>query len=93
MFFCQKDGFNRALPNGVSVLASSRSVRIRDRGVLRWYTLCVHYNPDFEDIGFLRAQEDWSWHVAPVKDYKGGFGIEYSLMTEAVQNVYRTDWN
>lgn len=46
--------------------------------------LRVHYNPDFEDIGAVRAQEDWSKHVAPVKNYKGGLGPEYSFMTVAV---------
>ena len=53
-------------------------------GLCEGIPLRAHNNPDLEDIGALRAQEDWSKHVAPVKDYRGGLGPEYSFMTVAV---------
>lgn len=46
--------------------------------------LRVHKYPDLEDMGSLRAQEDWTEHVGPVDNYRGGLGPKYSFMAVSV---------
>jgi ophiobolin F synthase len=44
-----------------------------------------HVAADLEEIGTLRAQEDWRRLVGPVaKPYKGGLNANYSFMTVSV---------
>ncbi|MCJ1461457.1 hypothetical protein MMC07_000054 [Pseudocyphellaria aurata] len=43
-----------------------------------------HKDPMREDIGSIRAQEDWAKLVAPTGFYRGGLGPEYSFMRVAV---------
>ncbi|PSN59191.1 fusicoccadiene synthase [Corynespora cassiicola Philippines] len=38
----------------------------------------------FEDRGAIRAQQDWAKHVAPIKQFKGTLGHDYSFMTVCV---------
>lgn len=53
-------------------------------GLCEGIPLRVHKYPDLEDIGTLRAQEDWRRSVGPVENYKGGLGPKYSFMSVAV---------
>lgn len=53
-------------------------------GLCEGIPLRAHRNPEREDYGTLRAQEDWRTHVAPMGEYRGGLGPEYSFMTVAV---------
>ncbi|KAF2866148.1 isoprenoid synthase domain-containing protein [Massariosphaeria phaeospora] len=46
--------------------------------------LRCHKYQDFEDIGTLRAQEDWRKWVGPVDMYRGGLGPKYSFMSVSV---------
>ena len=46
--------------------------------------LRINKNPELEDIGAVRAQEDWNKHVAPVTSYRGGLGPQYSFMAVAI---------
>lgn len=43
-----------------------------------------HKTPFKEDIGAIRAQEDWSRLITPMKNYKGGLSYQYGLMQVAV---------
>ncbi|KAI0846488.1 putative geranylgeranyl diphosphate synthase [Daldinia vernicosa] len=40
-----------------------------------------HINEDLEEIGTLKAQEDWRDLVAPISNYKGGLGHKHNFMT------------
>lgn len=53
-------------------------------GLCEGIPLRANYHPELEDLGALRAQEDWRRHVAPIGTYRGGLGPEYSFMTVAV---------
>lgn len=53
-------------------------------GLCEGIPLRVHKHPHLEDIGTLRAQEDWRRLVGPVDNYKGGLGPKYSFMSVAV---------
>ena len=46
--------------------------------------LRIHKHADFEDIGAIRAQEDWRKHVSPVEGYRGGLGPRFSFMAVSV---------
>lgn len=46
--------------------------------------LRVNRHADLEDIGAIRAQEDWSKHVNPVKSYRGGLGPRFSFMAVSI---------
>lgn len=46
--------------------------------------LRMHKEPARESKGALRAQRDWSKHVHPVNDYKGGLGDRYNFMSVTV---------
>ena len=54
------------------------------QGLCEGVPLRAHHNPQLEEIGTLRAQEDWRKHVANVQNYRGGLGPVYSFMTVAV---------
>ncbi|KJZ79476.1 hypothetical protein HIM_00945 [Hirsutella minnesotensis 3608] len=43
--------------------------------------LRVNQDPIAEDLGTIRAQEDWRKHVAPIGFYKGGLGPRFNFMT------------
>lgn len=43
-----------------------------------------HKTPFKEDIGAIRAQEDWSRLITPMKGYKGGLSRKYGLMQVGV---------
>lgn len=49
-------------------------------GLCEGIPLRVHAYPDLEEIGALRAQEDWRRLVGPVEDFRGGLGPKYSFM-------------
>jgi hypothetical protein len=53
-------------------------------GLCEGIPLRVHRNPGLEDIGTLRAQEDWRKYVGPVKDYRDGLGPRWSFMAISV---------
>ncbi len=53
-------------------------------GLCEGIPLRVPENPELEDIGALRAQKDWNEHVAPVQNYRGGLGPQYSFMAVAI---------
>ena len=53
-------------------------------GLCEGMPLRVHKYPELEDIGALRAQQDWNEHVAPVQNYRGGLGPQYSFMAVAI---------
>lgn len=42
--------------------------------------LRAHNHPRYEEIGALRAQEDWSRLVSPLKHYKGGLAPKYNFL-------------
>jgi hypothetical protein len=46
--------------------------------------LRIHKHADLEDIGAIRAQEDWRKHVSPVHSYRGGLGPRFSFMAVSV---------
>ncbi|KAI0555659.1 isoprenoid synthase domain-containing protein [Xylaria curta] len=46
--------------------------------------LRMHKDSIREDKGTLRAQEDWSKHVHPIKTYHGGLGDRYSFIRVTV---------
>ena len=46
--------------------------------------LRMHENWDLEEIGTIRAQEDWRNLVGPLGFYKGGLGPRFNLMAIAV---------
>lgn len=39
-----------------------------------------HIRPLSEDVGTIRAQEDWNRLVSPLKGYTGGLGPRWSVM-------------
>lgn len=43
-----------------------------------------HNDPIREDIGTVRAQEDWNRLVQPLDHYKGGMAARFNLMSIAV---------
>lgn len=43
-----------------------------------------------EDRGAIRAQQDWAKHVAPIKQFKGTLGHDYSFMTVCVPECIPT---
>lgn len=46
--------------------------------------LRVHNNPIKEEIGTIRAQEDWNRLINPIRHYKGGLAAEHSFMAMCV---------
>lgn len=46
--------------------------------------LRMHKDWDLEEIGTLRAQEDWRKLVGPVENYKGGLHPKYNFMAISV---------
>ena len=46
--------------------------------------LRMNTHSDLEDIGTIRAQQDWSWLVSKVESYRGGLGPKYSFMSVSV---------
>ena len=46
--------------------------------------LRMHVHSDLENIGTIRAQEDWSRLVKNVENYRGGLGPKYSFMSVSV---------
>lgn len=54
--------------------------------------LGIHRNIIDEDIGAIRAQEDWKRFVGPLEHYKGSCSAKYSLIQIAVQNGFQTEW-
>jgi hypothetical protein len=46
--------------------------------------LRVHNHADLEDIGAIRAQEDWRRYVSPMSHYRGGLGPRFSFMSVSV---------
>ena len=42
--------------------------------------LRVHNDPLLEEIGTIRAQEDWSRLVSPIEHYAGGLAAQHSFM-------------
>ncbi|KAK2767552.1 hypothetical protein FQN54_003710 [Arachnomyces sp. PD_36] len=53
-------------------------------GLCEGIPLRRHVAADLEEVGTFRAQEDWREYVAPMSDYKGGLGPNYSFMTVSV---------
>jgi ophiobolin F synthase len=54
-------------------------------GLCEGIDLRKHIAGDMEEIGTLRAQEDWRRLVGPVaRPYKGGLNSNYSFMTVSV---------
>jgi hypothetical protein len=53
-------------------------------GLCEGIPLRAHKNPELEDRGVLRAQEDWRRYVGPLENYKGALGPEYSFMTISI---------
>ena len=53
-------------------------------GLCEGIPLRTHNNPELEDIGALRAQEDWNKRVAPVPSFRGALGPEYSFITVTI---------
>ena len=53
-------------------------------GLCKGIPLRVHNSPHLEEIGSLRAQEDWRKLVGPLESYRGGLGPRYSFMSVAV---------
>ena len=43
--------------------------------------LRMNTHSDLEDIGTIRAQQDWSSLVSKVENYRGGMGPKYSFMS------------
>lgn len=55
------------------------------QGLCHGIDLRRHEAADLEDVGALRAQEDWRRLVGPLeKPFKGGLGPEFSFITVAV---------
>lgn len=46
--------------------------------------LRMHVYSHLENIGIIRAQEDWSRLVKKVHNYKGGLGPKYSFISVTV---------
>lgn len=46
--------------------------------------LRAHLSRELEDIGTIRAQQDWNKYVGPINQYEGGLGPQYSFMTVSV---------
>jgi hypothetical protein len=44
----------------------------------------MHNNPELEDKGTLRAQEDWKKYVGPLENYKGGLGPKCNIMAVSI---------
>ncbi|KAI0485836.1 isoprenoid synthase domain-containing protein [Xylaria cf. heliscus] len=53
-------------------------------GLTNQIKLRMHKDPVKEIRGTLRAQEDWSKHVRPIKNYQGGLSDRYSFMSVTV---------
>jgi hypothetical protein len=45
--------------------------------------LRVHRDQQIEDLGAIRAQEDWRQHVAPLGFKRGSLGPEYNFLSVA----------
>lgn len=43
-----------------------------------------HNHKIYEDIGAIRAQQDWHKLVQPLSDYKGGLAASFNFMSIAV---------
>lgn len=54
------------------------------QGLCDGIPLRIHKNADLEDIGALRAQEDWRKYVGPVENFKGGLGPMFSFIAVTV---------
>lgn len=54
------------------------------QGLCDGIPLRLHHDADLEDIGALRAQEDWRKHVSPVYNYRGGLGPRFGFMSVSV---------
>ncbi len=48
------------------------------------YSLRVSKHKDLDDLGTIRAHEDWREHVSPVGLYKGSLGPEYNFVSVAL---------
>lgn len=46
--------------------------------------LRVHRNADREDIGAIRAQEDWKRYVGPLSNYRGDLRPRFSFMSVTI---------
>jgi hypothetical protein len=53
-------------------------------GLCDGISLRVHGYADLEDVGTIRAQEDWRKHIGPLEYYRGGLGPKYSFMAVSV---------
>ena len=53
-------------------------------GLCRGISLRKHMDPWKENIGAVRAQQDWAKLVRPISQYKGGLGPEYSFIRVTV---------
>ncbi|KAJ6097682.1 Fusicoccadiene synthase [Penicillium canescens] len=52
-------------------------------GLCSGISVCVHQNQDTEDLGCIRAREDWRTYVAPLGFYKGSLGPRFNLLSVA----------
>lgn len=46
--------------------------------------LRMHADSYLKNIGTIRAQEDWSWLVKNVQNYRGGLGPKFNFMSVSV---------
>jgi hypothetical protein len=46
--------------------------------------LRIHTHPELEELGTIRAQNDWRKFVGPVNNYRGGLGPKWNFMAIAV---------
>lgn len=53
-------------------------------GLCNGIPLRVHKYADLEDIGAIRAHEDWRKYVGPVEEYHGGLGPRFSFITVSI---------
>ncbi|TAQ86123.1 hypothetical protein B7494_g5555 [Chlorociboria aeruginascens] len=76
--------------NSHSHILEPKSNRGSDPSTYETFGLCngiplrIHNDPLKELHGATRAQEDWSKFVAPVVNYKGGLGAQYSFIRVTV---------
>lgn len=53
-------------------------------GLLDDIPLREHTHSIQEDVGSIRAQEDWSRFVSPIKHYKGGLAPRFNFMSVTI---------
>ncbi len=51
------------------------------QGLCDGIPLRVHRNQILEDLGYIRAQEDWRKYIAPIGNAKGLLGPEYNIVS------------